>query len=154
MSELRHSASVVVARAPEEVYDLVSDVTRTGEWSPICQECWWDEGATGEVGDRFTGRNVTPQRTWETRSRVVAADRGREFTWVVGADFVRWSYTMAPADGGTELTESWEFLPAGRAMFAERYGERAEEEIAERTRQAHEGIPATLAAVKRIAEAG
>jgi Polyketide cyclase / dehydrase and lipid transport len=154
MSELRHSRSVVVARAPEEVYDLVSDVTRTGEWSPICQECWWDEGATGQVGDRFTGRNVTPERTWETRSRVVAAERGREFAWEVGAGYVRWGFTMTPADEGTELTESWAFLPAGLAMFAERYGERADEQIAERTRQAHEGIPATLAAIKRIAEAG
>ncbi|MGY1827922.1 SRPBCC family protein [Blastococcus sp. SYSU DS0541] len=154
MSELRHSASIVVAASPEELYDLVSDVTRTGEWSPICQECWWDEGATGKVGDRFTGRNATPDRTWETRSRVVVADRGREFAWVVGDDFVRWGFGMAPVTGGTQLTESWEFLPAGLAMFAERFGERADEQIALRTRQAHEGIPVTLAAVKHIAERG
>jgi hypothetical protein len=152
MSELRHSASTTVAASPEELYDLVSDVTRTGEWSPICQECWWDEGASGQVGDGFTGRNATPERTWETRSRVVVADRGREFAWEVGAGYVRWGYTMAPTDGGTELTEHWEFLPGGLAMFAERYGERADQQIAERTRQAHEGIPVTLAAIKRIAE--
>ncbi|SEK64899.1 Polyketide cyclase / dehydrase and lipid transport [Blastococcus sp. DSM 46786] len=152
MSELRHSASITVAASPEALYDLVSDVTRTGEWSPICQECWWDEGASGRVGDRFTGHNATPERTWETRSQVVAADRGREFAWVVGAGFVRWGFRMAPVPGGTELTESWEFLPAGLAMFAERYGERADEQIALRTRQAHEGIPVTLAAIQRIAE--
>ena len=154
MSELRHSGSVVVAATPEALYDLVSDVTRTGEWSPICAACWWDEGAAGQVGDRFTGRNVTPERTWETRSQVVVADRGREFAWEVGDGFVRWSFTMHPADGGTELTEHWAFLPAGLAMFAQRYGDAAGEQIAQRTRQAHEGIPATLAAIKRIAESG
>lgn len=154
MSELRHSASITVAATPEQLYDLVSDVPRTGEWSPVCQECWWDEGASGQVGDGFTGRNATPARTWETRSRVVAANRGREFAWEVGAGYVRWGYTMVPAGDATELTEHWEFLPAGLAFFAERFGERAGEEIAERTRQAHEGIPVTLAAIKRIAESG
>ncbi|TYP88864.1 SRPBCC family protein [Blastococcus xanthinilyticus] len=154
MSELRHSGSVAVAASPEALYDLVSDVTRTGEWSPICAACWWDEGATGRVGDRFTGRNVTPERTWETRSEVAVADRGREFAWEVGDGFVRWTFAMRPADGGTELTESWAFLPAGLAFFAERYGDAAEEQIAQRTRQAHEGIPVTLAAIKRIAESG
>lgn len=154
MSELRHSGSVTVAASPDDVYDLVSDVTRTGEWSPICTACWWDEGASGQVGDWFTGRNVTPDRTWETRSRVVAADHGREFAWEVGAGYVRWSFALAPVAGGTELTESWEFLPAGLAFFAEKYGAEAGEQIGERTRAAHAGIPATLAAIKRIAETG
>ncbi len=154
MDELRHSGSVVVAASPDALYDLVSDVTRTGEWSPICAACWWDEGASGQVGDRFTGRNVTPERTWESRSQVVVADRGREFAWVVGESYVRWSYTLTPVDGGTRLTESWEFLPDGLAYFAQRFGDAAPEQIALRTRQAHEGIPATLAAIKRIAESG
>jgi hypothetical protein len=152
MDSLTHADSIVVARSPEEVYDLVSDVTRTGEWSPICVGCWWDEGATGQVGDWFTGRNQTPTRTWETRSQVVAAERGREFAWLVGGAYARWGYTLEPIDGGTRLTESWEFRPAGRDRFVELYADKAEEQIAERTRAAHEGIPATLAAIKRIAE--
>src|SRR3712207_1539909 len=152
MSELRHSGSITVAASPEALYDLVSDVTRTGEWSPVCTACWWDEGAAGQVGDWFTGRNVTPERTWETRSQVVVADRGREFAWVVGGSYVRWGFTLTAVDGGTELTESWNFLSDGQAMFARRYGDAAPQQIADRTRAAHEGIPATLAAAKRIAE--
>ncbi|WP_091116297.1 SRPBCC family protein [Geodermatophilus dictyosporus] len=147
------SDSIVVAAPPEAVYDLVSDVTRTGEWSPVCVACWWDEGATGAVGDWFTGRNVTPERTWETRSQVVAADRGREFAWVVGGSRARWGYTLEPVDGGTRLTESWAFLPDGLAFMAERYGEQAPEQVELRTRMAHEGIPVTLAAIRRVAEA-
>ncbi|NEK87454.1 SRPBCC family protein [Blastococcus saxobsidens] len=154
MRELRTAGSIVVAASPEALYDLLSDVTRTGEWSPVCVACWWDEGAAGQVGDWFTGRNVTPARTWETRSQVVVADRGREFAFVVGGSLVRWGFGFVPVDGGTEVTESWEFLPAGQAFFAERYGDAADEQIEDRTRAAHEGIPVTLAAVKRIAEAG
>ena len=152
MTDLTFSDSVVVAASPEEVYDLVSDVTRTGEWSPVCVACWWDEGATGQAGDWFTGRNETPERTWETRSLVAVADRGREFTWLVGCSRARWGYTLEPVDGGTRLTESWEFLPDGLALMAERYGEDAQHQVEVRARAAHEGIPVTLAAIKRIAE--
>jgi hypothetical protein len=152
MESRTHSETVVVRATPEELYDLVSDVTRTGEWSPVCTACWWDEGATGQVGDWFTGHNETPERTWETRSQVVAAERGREFAWLVGGKWARWGFSMAPAEGGTALTESWEFLPAGFERFAERYGDGAQEQIEERTRAAHAGIPATLAAIKAIAE--
>jgi hypothetical protein len=152
MDSRTHSDTVLVRATPEELYDLVSDVTRTGEWSPVCTACWWDEGATGQVGDWFTGHNETPERTWETRSQVVSADRGREFAWLVGGKWARWGFSMAPAEDGTLLTESWEFLPAGFDRFAERYGDGAPEQIEERTRAAHEGIPATLAAIKAIAE--
>lgn len=154
MSELTFAQSIDIAASPDTVYDLVSDVTRTGEWSPICKECWWDEGASGRVGDWFKGRNVTPNRTWETRSEVVAAERGREFAWIVGGTYVRWGYELEPAGTGTRLTERWEFLPGGLAMFAEKYGEDATAQIENRRAAAYDGIPKTLAAIKRIAESG
>lgn len=152
MPELRYSESIVIAGPPETLYDMVSDVTRMGEWSPVCKACWWDDGAGPTVGSWFTGHNETTERTWETRSQVVTADRGREFAYVVGGAWVRWGYTFTPVEGGTRLTESWEFLPAGIARFAERYGDDAPAQIADRTAAAHAGIPATLAALKRAAE--
>lgn len=154
MSEPTYAESVIVNAAPSHVYDIVSDVTRTGEWSPICKQCWWDDGDGPRVGAWFTGRNETPRRTWETRSQVIVAEPGREFAFLVGKGYVRWGFTLAARDGMTELTESWEFRPEGLAMFAERYGDRAQQEIAERTEAARTGIPASLAAIKRIAEAG
>lgn len=148
-----HTASITVKATPEALYDLVSDVTRTGEWSPICTSCWWDDPAeAGRVGAWFTGHNEIPERTWETRSQVVAADRGREFAWLVGRGYVRWSFVLEPDGEGTTLTEDWQFLPAGLAMFYDKYADRAAAEIDARTRQAHDGIPRTLEAIKRIAE--
>lgn len=145
--------SIIIDAGPEAIYDLVSDITRTGEWSPICTGCWWDEaGEAGQVGAWFTGRNEVPERMWTTRSQVVAADRGREFAWIVGGKYVRWGFSVEPHGAATRLTERWEFLPDGIAMFAEKYGDRAANKIDERTRQAHDGIPRTLAAIKRIAE--
>lgn len=152
MGNLRHSESIFIARSAEFLYELVSDVTRMGEWSPVCKACWWDDGDGPHVGAWFTGRNELPERTWETRSKVVVAEPGREFAFVVGGSFVRWGFTFTPVDGGTQLTESWEFLPDGIAMFEERFGADAQAQIADRTEAAHTGIPVTLAAIKRTAE--
>lgn len=152
MSSLRHAESIVIARPAEVVYDMVADVTRMGEWSPICTACWWDEGDGPRVGAWFTGHNELPDRIWETRSQVVAAERGREFAFMVGGAWVRWGYSFTPVSKGTEVTESWEFLPAGIARFHERYGDDAQAQITARTEAALRGIPLTLAAIKKAAE--
>jgi hypothetical protein len=153
MANPRHAGAIVVARSPEELYDMVADVTHMGDWSPVCKACWWDEGAGPHEGAWFSGRNELPERTWETRSQVVAADRPREFAWVVNGTWTRWGYTFKAVEGGTEITESWELLPGGRAMFEERFGADTEAQIANRLELARTGIPATLAAIKQAAEA-
>ena len=150
----RQQVSIEISAPQEKVYDLVSDVTRMGEWSPVCRACWWEDGDSPRVGAWFGGRNVLPERTWETRSEVVVADRGREFAFVVGGTYVRWGYTFDSVDGGTQVTESWELLPGGVAMFGERFGDEAPAMMADRVEAAHTGIAATLAALKRIAEEG
>ena len=165
MTALEFSDSIFVSAEPHQLYAMVSDVTRIGEWSPVCRACWWDEGDGPRVGAWFTGRNETPQRTWETRSRVVAADPGHRFAWEVNDGWVRWGFALEPADGSagrseatgaaspsTRLTQSWKFLPKGIAGFRDRYGERADDEIAARSAAAKSGIPETLAAIKASAE--
>ncbi len=148
------SESISVAVKPDELYALVSDVTRMGDWSPVCRACWWDEGDGPRVGAWFTGRNETPERTWEARCQVVAADAGRKFGWEVNNGWVYWEYTFEPEGEGTLLTESWEFLPPGIAGFRERLGAQADAEIEKRSEAAKTGIPATLAAIKKAAEGG
>src|SRR5579859_2615182 len=126
MSKLDQSASIVVSLSAEDHYHMVSDVTRMGEWSPVCKTWWWDEGAGPVVGAWFTGRNELPDRSWETHSEVVVADSGREFAFIVGGKFARWGYTFVPVENGTQVTESWAFLTDGIAMFKERFGAEAE----------------------------
>ena len=85
--------------------------------------------------------------------QVVAADPGRKFAWEVNNGWVYWGYTFEAEGEGTRLTESWEFLPAGIAGFRERWGEHADAAIENRRAAAESGIPATLAAIKKAAEA-
>src|SRR3954453_10988771 len=148
-----HEQSIIIEATPEALYDLVSDITRTGEWSPVCTACWWDDaGEAGQVGACFTGHNELPEGTWETPSQVAAADRGRRFSWLGGGAFAGGGFPFDPDGAATKLTESLKFLPSGIAMFEEKYGDRVAAEIDERTQQGNDGIPRTLAAIKRIAE--
>ena len=146
---------MIINRSPEELYDMVADVTRVGEWSPMCTACWWDEGVGPHVGAKFTGRNQQRERTWETRSEVVTADRGHQFTWVVvePPNCARWDSSFVSVDGGTEVTETWELPPEGSAFFEKRFGDDAAKEIGVRSDWAKNGIGATLAAIKGAAEA-
>lgn len=154
MDTLRHTGSIVIKRSPDELYALISDVTKMGDWSPVCKACWWDEGGGPKVGSRFTGRNELGERTWETKSEVVAADPGKEFAWAVAEPptRARWGYLFKPVDGGTELTETWELPPEGQALFNEWFPDDGPAQIATRAATAEKGIPETLAAIKNAAE--
>jgi hypothetical protein len=152
---LTYAESIVIARSPEDLYDMVADVTRMGEWSPVCTACWWDEGAGPAVGSWFTGHNESPERDpWETRSLVVAASPGKEFAFTVGGSWARWGYAFTPVPGGTQVTESWEVLPDGVKRFDDRFGAAAGAQLANRFEAARTGIPETLRALKRAAEDG
>ncbi|WP_407342751.1 SRPBCC family protein [Pengzhenrongella phosphoraccumulans] len=102
------SVSTMVAASPETIYDLITDVTRMGEWSPETVEARWMGGATtARPGARFVGTNVLGGLTWSTKPTVVTAERGVRFAFQVpGASGPLWSYDFDRADGGTRVTES------------------------------------------------
>ncbi|MFN8525713.1 MAG: SRPBCC family protein [Chloroflexota bacterium] len=108
---MRGQVTVHMEAPPERVWDLISDVTRMGEWSPETVRGEWTQGATGPaVGARFVGHNKKGPARWATTCEVVAADPGREFTFrVIGSNTV-WGYRMAPSDGGSDVTEFWEAI--------------------------------------------
>jgi hypothetical protein len=104
---------------PEAVWDLVSDVTRIGEFSPETFEARWTRGSTGpEVGAYFKGhvrRNGVGPVYW-TLCRVTECEAGRDFGFVVevnGEAINHWRYQLRPVDGGTEVTESFELASKG-----------------------------------------
>ena len=104
--------SVQVPAAPDEVYAMVSDVTRMGSWSPETTSCRWLEGATGPtVGARFRGTNKRGPLLWQTTCTVTAAEPGKRFAFDVKfgpAPISSWAYDLEPiGDGTTRVTESW-----------------------------------------------
>lgn len=57
------TVSLWMNAAPDDVFAVVADVTRTPEFSPEILECTWLDGATGPgVGVRFEARGKVPNR--------------------------------------------------------------------------------------------
>ena len=143
-------ASIDIAASPEQVYDLVADVTRMGEWSPENTGADWTDGGTGKAGDWFDGHNKRGETEWTRACQVARADRGSDFTFVVGGvadNCTWWSYEMEAIDAGTRLTERWWFVnktPGLQAATAEQL----EQRIALTGPMLHE----TIAAIKTVAE--
>ncbi|XBB70378.1 SRPBCC family protein [Nocardioides sp. WV_118_6] len=106
-------------KAPvEDVWALVSDVTRIGEFSPETFEAEWTHGATGPVaGARFRGhvkRNGVGPTYW-TPCTVTKADQNEVFEFAVGLDgnaLNTWGYRMQAENGGTSVTEYFRLTPA------------------------------------------
>jgi hypothetical protein len=148
----RHEETIVIDRAPEALYDLIADVSQMGRWSPVCTGGTYDDD-----GEWFTGTNAMGDSTWETRCRVVAADRPSEFAFVNHGlegrlEMVRWGFRLRPVDGGaTEVTQTWQVLPD----YAEGLGvdEAGAVAVLDMMRDAAlAGMPQTLAALKADAE--
>lgn len=114
MQTLDHDeATVSIGATPDIVYALVSDVTRTPDFSPEILECVWLDGATGPaMGARFKATNKSnPKRpSWSNKPIVTVADPGREFAFTRTEPFagtILWSYRLEPGGGRTRLTESY-----------------------------------------------
>ncbi|MCV7195954.1 SRPBCC family protein [Mycobacterium angelicum] len=145
----RHSIDIVAA--PELVYDLITDISRMGEWSPECYRCEWLDGATAAApGKRFRGYNRLGPMRWQRTVVIDTAERGREFAFTTVNDDAdraetRWRYTMAQSPSGTLLTESFEFLWCS-------VPNRLAEVLIPRGRQVNRGIEQTLRRIKAAAE--
>jgi hypothetical protein len=152
----RGEARIHVSAPPEKIYELVSDVTRMGQWSPETAKAEWIGGATGPaVGARFKGTNRNKFMRWTTKPRVVAAD-GREFAFVVPAivgskDLTKWTYRFEPAsDGGTDVTETFEIMNDLPAYI--NFGDRYILGIKDRKADLEQGMAKTLERIKKAAE--
>jgi uncharacterized protein YndB with AHSA1/START domain len=76
-----------IGASAEQVWAMVSDVTRMGQWSPENEGATWLGAATGpQRGARFRGMNRNGKRRWKTVGRTVAdAETGRRFCLEVSA---------------------------------------------------------------------
>ena len=146
-----HEASIDIQASPDQLYAMISDIGRMGEWSPESTGGEWIRGGGGQVGDWFSGTNNNGEREWSRECEVACADPGRDFTFVVGgveANCTWWSYEMEPTATGTRLTERWWLVnktPAAAAATPEQFDARV---AFTKTM-----IDDTLAAIKDAAEA-
>lgn len=110
------SATVEVDASPEQVWALLADITRAGEWSHETQGGDWLEGASGAVvGARFRGRNKNGRQRWTRVCEVVAADAPHTIAWRtvpsrLYPDSTVWTYELAPTERGCRITQRFEVV--------------------------------------------
>lgn len=142
-------------RAPaQQVWAMVSDLTRMGEWSPENEGVTWLRGATGpEPGARFSGANRNGRKTWRTAGMVVESQPGRLFSFRItaaGLKVAEWRYAFEPTPDGCRVTETWidQRGPIARVLGKPVSG------VADRAAHNRRTMQKTLERLKAAAETG
>lgn len=107
------AVETIVGADPALVYEVVSDVTRYGRYSPENRSATWLHGVSRATrGATFRSWNKRRGFVWFTHCRIEVADPDGEFTFRVifppPMPQTRWSYRLFPVENGTRVRESWE----------------------------------------------
>ena len=122
--------------APDAVWAIVGDVTRTGEWSHECKHVDLLDGATAaEAGARFRGRNVCGRSRWSRVNEVLSVDRAERTRLANGAD------VAVPEDAGARALRLRPPEPLLRRAPVRRRGQRRPQARDARRRPAARGEP-------------
>jgi uncharacterized protein YndB with AHSA1/START domain len=156
----RAEVELIIGLAPEDVWDLITDVTRVGEWSPECEGAEWLAPADGpRVGARFAAHNrYADGYVAHVECVVTAAERPDRFAWVVLDDANDperpgsiWQYTLlrTALPGRTLIRHGFEHGPGftGVSEAVQEYPERADVIIDKRMARLRANMTATLTAM-------
>ena len=114
MQEIHGRASLRVDAAPQDVFDLITDIDRLPEWNRAI-EAVVDRPPALSEGVEWTVKMHPPHvPSWGSISRLVALDAETlQFAYETrNADgnpsFTKWAWAIAAADDGTEVTVTWD----------------------------------------------
>src|SRR5271155_3270592 len=148
------SVTVHMDAPPAKVWELVSDITKIGNFSPETLEAEWLGGATGPAkGAKFRGhvkRNGRGPVYWTTCT-MLECEPEQKFAFGVsvrGDNIVNtWSYELEPSGEGTNVTESFRLTDTRSSRRYWKVAGRA------RARTNEHGMRTTLAKIKAAVEA-
>jgi hypothetical protein len=118
---MENCVAVTVDADIDQVWDVVRDVTRVGEWSHECVGAAWSAGAAEPVpGARFRGRNRAGVFRWGRECEIVSADP-YELVWITvptafNPDSSEWRIALAKVDEGTRITQQFRVLRAPKVL--------------------------------------
>ncbi|WP_067721117.1 SRPBCC family protein [Nocardia yamanashiensis] len=165
--------SIVVAARPEQIFELVTDITRMGEWSPECYGGAWVAGQLGQVGSRFHGFNREGEASWVSESVVIESRPASTFRfsvlsfrpggpeddlpWTTGSEIgdMTWGFTIESIGADSLLTQdhSMKFpSPFYRAMLEDLSEEERRASMVERRENLRRSMVSTLELIKKTAE--
>jgi hypothetical protein len=152
MADKQVEVSTDIRCDAERLYDMVSELTDMGQWSPEAVGGRWLRGATGPaVGARFRGNNRSGWRRWSTLAEVTEAERGKRFAFRVSfaaVPIAAWTYEFAGSGDATVVTERWNDL---RPWWMDK-GSGPIMGVPDRPDHNRKNMEATLSALKSSAE--
>jgi hypothetical protein len=119
--QMENHVEVTVEADIDDVWEVVRDVTRVGEWSHECVGAEWLAGAhEATPGARFRGRNRAGLFRWGRVCEIVAADP-YELVWITVPtagypDSSEWRIALAKVDGGTRISQQFRVLRAPKVL--------------------------------------
>jgi hypothetical protein len=111
---------------PEAVWQVLTDVTRVGEWSHECHSAAWLDGSThAAIGARFRGSNRAGSARWSRPCTIYLCNASSEFGYRTQGgrlmrDSTEWYFALEPEDGGTHIIQRYRIRSL--AAWADRLG--------------------------------
>ncbi|WP_137726437.1 SRPBCC family protein [Prescottella subtropica] len=143
-------AGIEIAATPQDVWTIVSDLKRMGEWSPQCRKM----RVSGEVREGTKTFNINRQGllVWPTTSKVIRFEPNKEIAFRIAENRTIWSYTLEPTETGTRVVERRE-APTGTSAVSQFLVKMVFGGPDKFEADLTAGMNATLARIKNAAEA-
>lgn len=119
--QMQNSVAVTVDAEIDDVWDVVKDVRRVGEWSHECVGATWLGDATSAVpGARFRGRNRAGVFRWGRVCEIVSAEP-YELVWrtvpsALYPDSSEWRIVLDKLGAGTRISQHFRVLRAPKVL--------------------------------------
>lgn len=97
---------------PEAVWRILTDVTRTGDWSHECHTASWTSGSTHAcTGAEFRGDSRSGRATWSRSCRVTECTAPTQFAYRTQGrlfrDSTEWHWSLEREGSGTRITQRY-----------------------------------------------
>lgn len=145
-------ASIDINATPEQVWSVVSDLKRMGDWSPQCKKMIV-RGNPVSLGTRTININRRGALLWPTTAKVVRFEPNQELAFRVTENRTVWSYTLTPNESGVTLTERREAKNGETTTVLSVLVDKVMGGTTSFEAELQEGMNETLGKIKRAAEA-
>lgn len=109
-------ATIDIAATPEQVWAVVSDLKRMGEWSPQTRKMIV-RGGTVREGTGTININKKGLLVWPTTAKVITFEPGRRLRFRINENHSIWSFTLEPTTDGTRVVHRRE-APTGTTKLS------------------------------------
>jgi uncharacterized protein YndB with AHSA1/START domain len=144
-------AQIDIDAPVSKVWALISDLQRMPEWSPQCR--WMKPFGSLRPGTRTLNFNRRFRLFWPTTCTVVEVIPDKKLAFRVNTNRTIWSYELEPAGQGTRVIES-RHAENGVTAFSSLSVNALLGGTSNFERELVEGMNASLASIKAVAEKG